>query len=97
MCAYEIGRDRTSAYRHDICPKSLNDSKGINLIFILAGVMPKEDNSALDGNIPYRKLWQTGYRQAASLISVGNSVSQIDPNKGYHYKDFVAFLRHSRL
>jgi hypothetical protein len=69
--AYEGGRDRPSVCRHDLCPKSLNDSKGINLILILAGVMPTEDNFALDGNIPYRKLWPTEYRQAASLIPVG--------------------------
>jgi len=56
VCAYEVVRDRRSVCRHDLCPKSLNDSKGINLIFILAGVMLTEDNSALDGNIPYRKL-----------------------------------------
>jgi hypothetical protein len=97
VCAYEVGRDRRSVCRHDLCLKSLNDSKGINLIFILAGVMPTEDNSALDGNIPYPKLWPTEYRQAASLIPVRDSVSQLGQNTGYRYKDFVAFLRPSRL
>ena len=97
MCAYEEGRDRPSICRHDLCPKSLNDSKGINLIFILAGVMPTEDNLALDGNIPYRKLWPTEQRQAASLIPVRDTVPQLDQNTGYRYKDDVAFLRPSRL
>lgn len=83
--------------RHDLCPKSLNDFRGINLIFILAGGMPTEDNSTLHGNIPYRKLWQTEYGQAASLIPVRDSVSQLDHNTGNRYKDFVTFLRLSRL
>ena len=56
MRAYEVGRDLPSVCRHDLRPKSLKDSKIINLIFILAGGMPTEDNSALHGNIPYRKL-----------------------------------------
>jgi len=86
MRAYELDRDRPSFCRHDLCPKSFNDSKITNLIFILAGGMTKEDNSALRGNILYRKLRPTKYRQAASLIPVRDSVSQLDQNTGNHYK-----------
>jgi len=97
VCAYEVDRDRPSVCRHDLCPKSLNDSKGINLIFILAGVISRKDNFELDGNIPYRKMWPIEYRQAESLIPVWDSVSHFDQNTGYSYKNFVAFLRPSRL
>jgi len=59
--------------------------------------MPTEDNSALHGNIPYRKVWPNEYRQAASLIPVSDPDSQLEQNTGNRYKDFVAFLRPSRL